>query len=148
MLKTSYLLLGLAILASATKAGAADPKVEPIRKLAVKVDPIVASQWSAKPGVTVASDQKELTKSFGEAVAKQIVGQIDFAKEKPVRAAWGSSGPPFGTLQYEIKEGKEGQAITFFVKEPKVTVRGQAYRLGNDFFVVPKKSQVSFGGSR
>ena len=127
---------------------AASKKAEPIRKLAVNVDPMVASQWSAKPGVTLVSDQKELAKAFGEAVAKQIAGQVDFAKEKLVHVAWGSSGPPFGRLQHEIKEGEEGEAITFFVKQPKGSVRGQAYRLGNDFFVVPKKSQVSFGGRR
>jgi hypothetical protein len=153
MLKTLYLLIGLAVLASAVKSVAADPsaspkKQEPIRKLTVEVDPIEGSQWSAKPGVRVASDEQELTKLLGKAIAKQIAGKIDFAKDKLVHVAWGSSGPPFGTLQYEIKADKEGDTITFYIQEPKVNMRGQAYRLGNDFFGVPKKSQVSFRGSR
>jgi hypothetical protein len=148
MLKTTSLLIGLAIVASAAEGWAADPKAEPIRKLTVNVDSTATLQWPAKPAVRMASDEKELTRLFGKAAAKQIAGQIDFAKEKLVHVVWGSSGPPFGTLQHEIKEGKEGKAITFFVKEPNVAVRGQAYRFGNDFFAVPKKSQVSFGGSR
>jgi hypothetical protein len=153
MLKTLYLLIGLAVLAVASKSVAADPaappkKQEPIRKLTVEVDPIAGSQWSAKPGVQVASDEEETTKLLGKAIAKQIAGKIDFAKEKLVHVAWGSSGPPFGTLQYGIKEDKEGKAITFYIQEPKVAVRGQAFRIGNDFFAVPKKSQVEFGKSR
>jgi type 1 glutamine amidotransferase len=130
-----------------TKQGTPAAKDE-VRQLAVKVDPIAASQWSAKPGVKVVSDQKGLVKSFGEVIAKQIAGQIDFAKEDLVHVSWGSSGPPFGTLRSEIKEGKGGRGITFYVEEPKVAVRGQAFRLGNDFFAVPKESQVRFGGSR
>jgi hypothetical protein len=62
-----------------------------------------------------------------------------------VHVAWGSSGPPFGDLRYETKDGK---IITFFVKEPRAAIRGQAYRLGNDFFAGPKKADVKFGGAR
>jgi hypothetical protein len=123
-------------------------KDEPIRKLTVEVDPIEGSQWSAKPGVRVANDEKELTKLLGKAIAKQVAGKIDFAKEKLVHVAWGSSGPPFGTLQHEIKTDKEGDTITFYIQEPKVAVRGQAFRIGNDFFAVPKEWKAAFGGSR
>jgi hypothetical protein len=123
-------------------------KTEPIRKLTVEVDPILGSKWSEKPGVRIASDEKELTKLVGEATAKQIAGKIDFAKENLVHVAGGSAGPPFGTLRHETKDGKEGKAITFFVRQPKTLVQGQAFRMGNDFFTVPKKANVQFGGAR
>lgn len=138
---------------STTETAAADStapakKTEPIRKLTVEVDPILGSKWSAKPGVRIASDEKELSKLFGEDTAKQIAGKIDFAKEDLVHVAWGSAGPPFGTLRHETKDGKEGKAITFFVRQPKTLVQGQAFRMGNDFFAVPKKANVQFGGAR
>jgi hypothetical protein len=119
-----------------------------VRKLTVEVDPIASSQWSAKPGARAMSDQKEVTKLLGQSIAKQLAGKIDFSKEDLVHVAWGSSGPPFGTLEYEIKDGKDGKTITFSIKEPKVPMRGMAFRLGNDFFAVPKKSKVVFGPAR
>lgn len=105
-------LVALVVLASA--AWAADPaaptkKKEPIRRLTVEVDPIVASQWSANPGARVLSNQKEMVKSLGKAIAKQVADQVDFAKENLVHVAWGSSGPPFDTLQYEIKDERKGE---------------------------------------
>lgn len=116
-----------------------------IRKLEVKVNLAGAK---AKPGVRVASDEQELTKLLGEATAKQFTGKIDFTKENLVHVVWGSSGPPFGKLRYEIKDEKADKVITFFVKVPQTLVQGQAYRLGNDFFAVPKNSKVTFGGAR
>jgi hypothetical protein len=119
-----------------------------VRKLTVEVDPIAGSQWSANPGARAMGDQKEAAKLLGQSIAKQVVGKIDFAKEDLVHVAWGGSGPPFGTLQYEIKDGKDGKTITFYIKEPKAAIRGQAFRIGNDFFAVPKKSKVVFGPAR
>lgn len=113
-----------------------------IHKLIVTVDPLAAAKVSGKPGVTVFRSMTDVEKSLGKGIAKQIARQIDFANQELAHVAWGSSGPPFGTLQYETKEGKK---IVFFVEEPKVEVRGQAYRLGNDFFAVPKKTSVQFG---
>ena len=129
-------------------AAVSDKKDEAIRKLTVEVDPVTGSQWSAKPGVRVASDEKEMTALLGEAIAKQVKGKIDFAKEDLAHVGWGTSGPPFGELQYEIQNGKDGTTITFYIKEPKVEMRGMAFRLGNDFFVVPKKATVKFSGTR
>ena len=120
-------------------------KPAPVRELAVTVDPVAVAKLQGTPGVTVVNDEKQMKESFGEAIAKQIVGNVDFAKENLVHVAWGSSGPPFGDLRYD---GKDEKIITFFVKEPKAAIRGQAYRLGNDFFAVPKKAKVKFGGIR
>jgi hypothetical protein len=117
---------------------------EPVRKIAVTVDPLAAAKLQGTPGVTAVSAEKQLKESFGEDIAKQITGKVDFVKEDLVHVSWGSSGPPFGDLRYDVKDGK----ITFFIKEPKAAVRGQAYRLGNDFFAVPKGAKVKFGGTR
>ena len=125
-----------------------DKKDEAIRQLTVVVDPVTESQWSAKRGVRVASDEKEMTALLGEAIAKQVKGEIDFAKEDLAHVSWGSSGPPFGKLQYEIKDGDDGTTITFYIKKPKGEMRGTAFRLGNDFFAVPKKATVTFSGTR
>ena len=86
-----------------------------------------------------------MKESFGEDIAKQVAGKVAFAKEDLVHVSWGSSGPPFGDLRYEVQDGK---IIIFYVKEPKAEIRGQAFRLGNDFFAVPKKATVTFGGAR
>jgi hypothetical protein len=94
------------------------------------------------------AENRRLCRSLGEDIAKQIIGKVGFAKEALVHVSWGSSGPPFGELAHEIKDGKGGKTITFFVLEPKVNQRGMAYRLGNDFFAVPKNSSVQFGKSR
>ena len=135
--------VGLAVL---PYAHAEEPtkKPEPIRKIPVTVDPMAAAKLQCTPGVTVVSAEKQIQKFFGKAIAKQITGKIDFGKEDLVHVSWGSSGPPFGDLQFK----KDGKIITFFVKEPKVEMRGQAYRLGNDFFAVPRKAKVKFGGAR
>jgi len=58
---------------------------------------------------------------------------------KPVRVP----GTKTSMKGWELEE-KEGKLITFYIKEPRTNVRGQAFRLGNDFFAVPKKSKVAF----
>jgi len=142
---TLFATVALAVLSCAAGAGVPATKPEPVRKIAVNVDPLAAAKLSGQPGVTVVSDEERMKESFGEAIAKQIVGKVDFAKEDLVYVSWGSSGPPFGDLRFEAKDGK---ILTFFVKEPKAAIRGQAYRLGNDFFAVPKNAKVKFGGTR
>ena len=144
MIRTT--LFAIAALAVLPYAHADEPakKPDPVRKIAVTVDPMAAVKLQGTPGVTVVSAEKELKNSFGEAIAKQITGKVDFAKEDLVHVSWGSSGPPFGELQFK----NDGKNITFFVREPKVDQRGMAYRLGNDFFAVPKEAKVKFGGTK
>jgi len=139
--------IGLAFLVAVGTSFAADePKHDAaIRQLLVTVDPLAAAKTSAKPGVAVCRSMEDVEQSLGKGIAKQIAGKVDFAKEDLVHVAWGSSGPPFGTLRHETRPGKEGKSIVFFVEDPKVAIRGQAYRLGNDFFAVPKKTNVQFG---
>jgi hypothetical protein len=140
--------MGLAFLAAAwaSSLAAAEGKHDTtISQLTVTVDPLTAAKLSGKPGVAVFRWMEDVEKSLGKAVAKQIAGKVDFAKQDLVHVAWGSSGPPFGTLRHETRPGKEGEKTVFFVEDPKVAIRGQAYRLGNDFFAVPKKTNVQFG---
>ncbi len=103
-----------------------------------------------KLGVTVVNDEKQMKETFGEDIAKQITGKIDFATEDLVHVGWESFGPPFGDLLFEANNGKN---ITFYIKEPKVEMRGAAYRgaayrLGNAFFAVPKKAEIKFDGRK
>jgi len=125
-----------------------------VRKLTVKLPPGVHPDLSGKPGVVVIGSQQEANDKLGPEVAKQLVTQIDFSKEILVRATWHSSGPPFGTLQYELKTDKnQPPTITFYVQEPKFppgkpAVRGMAMRLGDDYFAVPKDAKVLWGGTR
>ena len=47
-------------------------------------------------------------------------------------------------LKSEIKGEVGKQEIIFFIEEPVAAARGQAYRLGTDFFSVPKDAKVGF----
>jgi hypothetical protein len=143
---TGVLAVLLCSTASILAAADSSAKHGPVRKLTVQVEPMDAAMLSAKAGAAE-FDSEESVKKLGKAIAGQIAGQVDFAKEKLVHIGWGSSGPPFGELRQEVKEGKDGQEITFHVQEPKADIRGQAYRLGNDFFAVPKGAKVSFTGT-
>lgn len=90
----------------------------------------------------------EATKALGEDVTKQFAGQIDFAKEQLVRVRWDTSGPPFGTLEHRVSKDKDGPQVVFHVKEPNVQVRGQALKIGEDYFAVTAKIKVSLGGGQ
>ena len=145
MFRAHLAIVALVLVPHAASAKEPAKKSEPIRQIAVTLDPLAAAKLQGTPGVTVVGDEKQLKESFGQAIAKQITGKIDFAKEDLAHVSWGSSGPPFGDLRYETEDGK---MITFYVEEPKVAIWGQAYQLGNDFFAVPKKAKVKFGGAR
>lgn len=146
MFQTTILaIVALTVLSHTANAEEPAAKAEPVRKIAVAVDPLAAANLQGKPGVTVVNDEKGVKESFGESIAKQIAGKVDFTKEDLVHVSWGSSGPPFAELRHEVKDEKDGQTITFFLQQPKTLVQGQAYRLGNDFFAVPKGTKVTFG---
>jgi len=94
---------------------------------------------AGKPGVTQFGSQDDVDKAFGKGKVT-LERPIDFAKEELVFVRWGTSGPPFGDLKFKSSP-KEG--ISFYVQEPNVQVRGQAYKLGADWFTVPKGTKVS-----
>jgi len=70
--------------------------------------------------------------------APQLAKQVDFAKEQILFVRWSSSGPPFGTLRYDVKAEGKTHVVEFHIQEPKAKVRGEALRIGADYFAVPK----------
>src|SRR5262249_43050285 len=81
---------------------------------------------------------QELEKLVGAKAAPQLAKQVDFAKEHILFVSWSTSGPPFGTLKFEVKAGDKTHAVEFYIQEPKAKVRGEALRIGADYFAVPK----------
>lgn len=91
------------------------------------------------PGITTFASAEELAKKNPKLLEK-FDHEIDFAKEDLILVQWGSSGPPFGKLTYKT----EKTSIIFAVEEPKVQIRGQAYKLGADWFTVVKGTKIVF----
>ena len=81
---------------------------------------------------------QELEKLVGAKAAPQLAKQVDFAKERILFVSWSTSGPPFGTLKFEVKAEDKSHVVEFCIQEPKAKVRGEALRLGADYFAVPK----------
>ena len=137
------------LMATASSILAADDAAKdnsPIRKVAVKVDLPDLGKLSASRGITTFHSSEEAEKSLGEGIAKQIAGQIDFAKEDLVLVAWAKVGPPFATLAYEIKDEKDGKVIRFHLQQPKPSrLHGNVAMRVTDFFAVPKGAKVEFG---
>lgn len=81
---------------------AAEPPAEapPFRGLAVKLDPLAAAKLTEKPGVRLINTKEEMSKQLGQQLAKQLAGQVDFAKEKLAFVSWSSSGPPFSRPKF------------------------------------------------
>jgi hypothetical protein len=98
------------------------------------------------PGVKTFESLEALKKALGEQIGATLGKGVDFAKEQVVQVRYNTSGPPFGTLEFEVDEKKK--AVEFYVKEPKVNVRGQALKLGREFFVVPRGWAVKKGADR
>ncbi len=150
MLRIAGLVFLIAIAASGILAAADEAKDDQVvRKLAVKVDLPDLGKLSTTRGATTIHSSEEAGKLFGEGIAKQIAGQIDFAKEDVVLIGWGKAGPPFAKLDYEIKDEKEGKVIKFHLQQPKHSrMHGNVAMRVNDFFAVPKGAKVEFGGAR
>lgn len=91
---------------------------------------------------------EELAKLVGKKSADELTKQADLTKEVIVFVSWSSSGPPFGTLQQDVKGKDKERRVEFYVKEPAAKVRGQALKLGADFYAVPRGVPVKFAGTR
>jgi hypothetical protein len=86
-----------------------------------------------------------MEKLLGQDNAKALAGQVDFGKEKIVLVSWTTSGPPEGTLKYEVKGTGKDYRVTFYVQGPPgATIRGQRARIAADFFAVPRNAVVLF----
>jgi biotin carboxylase len=138
-------LLGVTLLTVASSSAQdKETKVE-VKPLTVKNLPITVGGGSA---VTVIKSTQELQKVAGKKAAEELASQVDFQKQDIVFVSWTTAGPPFGKLEFEvIGKGKE-LAVEFYIREPKVNARGQAARIGADFFAVPKETKARMGKSR
>ena len=98
--------------------------------------------------VTTIKSKDELEKIAGKKAAQELAGQVDFQKQEIVFVSWTTSGPPFGKLEFEVIGKDKDRVVEFYIREPNVKVRGQAARIGADFFAVPKETKVRLGKSR
>jgi len=138
-------LCAVALFAERVDAKKALP-VRPVRKLLLKPDPKARPDIGRDQGTTVLATRDELVKALGEARADELLKQLNIKTESVVRIDWGTSGPPFGVLEFRIEPAEKGPpAVTFFVREPNVQIRGQAFKIGMDVYAVPAGSKVTFG---
>ena len=95
--------------------------------------------------VTTLINTASMEKLLGKGNAKALASQVDFGKEKIVLVSWTTSGPPEGTLKYEVKGTGKDCRVTFYVQGPPgATIRGQRARIAADFFAVPRNAVVLF----
>jgi hypothetical protein len=134
------------MLAASTNAqGDKEDKVN-VRSLKFKpLDPTLVFNIGGQSKLTKLESAKDVEKFLGKGPVKELVDQVDLEKESIVCVSWTTSGPPEGTLKFEIKgEGKD-RKVNFFVQGPAgAKVRGQRARIGVDFFAVPKNVGVTF----
>jgi hypothetical protein len=91
----------------------------------------------------ILKSQEEVEKVAGAKAATALAKLVDFAKESVVFVSWQTGGPPFGELKYEIKGKDKDRQLVFYVQEPPGKgPRGQALRIGGDFFAVPRDLAV------
>lgn len=128
----AFLLLGDVLLwaAEEKKAKVADPK-----PIALKF--VASDSTESEPGINTFASAEELEKKFPK-LLQQFNRGIDFKSEDLILVQWGSSGPPFGKLTYKTDK----TSIIFTVEEPKAEIRGQAYKLGADWFTVVKGMKI------
>ena len=90
----------------------------------------------------------ELEKLVGKDPAREMGKQVKFATEQVVIVSYSTGGPPFGMLKHEIK-GKDRKSVEFYVQEPKgLGKRGQALKVGLEYFAVTRGTPVKFAGAK
>jgi hypothetical protein len=123
------------LFAALSSRAAEEQKVAPPKPLALKA--IASDSTDSEPGINTFASAEELEKKFPK-LLQQFNREIDFKSEDLILVQWGSSGPPFGKLTYKTDK----TSITFAVEEPKAEIRGQAYKLGADWFTVVKGTKI------
>jgi len=127
----------VAAVAAGTGPAAADEK-KPVQVRPLKLTGLRFMDTGQQ--VTVLKSTADVEKAAGKSAADQVAKLVNFDKEDVVLVRWTSSGPPFDSLEYEVK----GNAVEFYLKDPtKGGIRGQALRLGADFFAVTKGATVT-----
>ena len=135
MQRISLAIVALFLLAGSLAWAADEKKIADPKPITLKA--IASDSTDHQPGINTFASAEELEKKFPK-LLQQFNREIDFKSEDLILVQWGSSGPPFGKLIYKT----DNKSITFSVDEPKVENRGQAYRLGSDWFTVAKGTKI------
>lgn len=120
----------------------AEAELPKVRKLTLKPDP-KAPVGKGVFEVIVLESEKAVAEATTDAIAKQIADQVDFTKEKVVRVNYSSAGPPFDTVEFELKKDGDKHRVRFFQKVLPVPRRGEALKFGQEFYAVPKTVAVT-----
>jgi hypothetical protein len=129
-----------------TEAEMAEKEALPeVRTLKVKREAFGA------PGADLAVKELKSTKdleAYGAKVAKEIGDEVDFSWEKVAVVSWGSSGPPFDNITYDLMPTKSGFSMTVRrqLAVPAGQPRKQAYLSSVTCFVIPKSVTVTTEG--
>jgi hypothetical protein len=109
-------------------------------RLAPPRPPMTIFTFAGKKEMTVFPDAEAIAKLMGADAATSLVDAVDFRKEKIVLISWITTGPPEGTLNYEVKKG----TIEFYMQGPGGGPRNQRSTYGASFFAVPRDAEVVF----
>ncbi len=103
------------------------------------------ARFGGKSKLTTLENAAAVEKLLGKATARLLVRLVDFHREKIALVSWTATGPPEGTLKYEIKGEGKNRRLIFYIQGPAgVQIRGQRARMAADFLAVPKDMTVSF----
>jgi hypothetical protein len=125
--------------------GKGDPEKPAVRPVKfTPKDPTTFFTLGGQGKVTTLENADAVERLIGKANAAVLLDAVDFQKETLVFVSWTTSGPPDGKLQHEMKKDGDKTRVNFYVQGPPgVNDRGQRARLGADFFVVPRGTQVT-----
>jgi hypothetical protein len=137
MKRRAFYSLLMLLLVSSQFGSAADDKVTVPAPKPIALKFIASDSNDSQPGVHTFASAEDLEKKNPK-LLQQFDRAIDFKSEDLVLVQWGSSGPPFGKLTFKTDK----TSITFAVEEPKADIRGQAYKLGADWFTVAKGTKI------
>jgi len=137
MKRRTFYLLAILALVSSQLGSAAEEKANIAAPKPIALKVVASDSVASEPGVHTFASAEELAKKNPK-LLQQFDRAIDFKTEDLVLVQWGSSGPPFGKLAFKTDKS----SIIFAVEEPKVENRGQAYKLGADWFTVAKGTKI------
>ena len=70
--------------------------------------------FAGKNDMTIFANAEAVESFMGKDAAKGLIDGVDFSKEKIVLVSWITTGPPDGSLQYEVNKG----VIEFYMQSP------------------------------
>jgi len=124
--------------------GADEKDAFEVRKLDQKVFEKAKPAEQHKPGVKALTSKDAVAKEFNKDVAEAVAKVVDFTKEEVVYFTYHTGGPPFG--QPKFTANAKDKKVEFYVLEPKTGARGEALKLGQELYAIPKGAKVSYGG--